>query len=297
MTMPDDPTLRDAAHAGPGNELRSHDATTRSDEGQEVPDALGAGDRDDTLDHDEDEDEEEEEEEEEEVEVDGAQDEEGGEDPLANDPIFAAWPAEVREAWLSLELPSLHDVLLMQERLAAEVRRQNQEIRRLAQAAVPREADADAMTRVLAEARRLGGRLAAASAAGLIALAESADRHAHALATTVQTVLSQPAGWDWLGRARPWPMDQRLALESQVEGARLVRDKARQALGDAGMTPIIPRPGEVFDPEVHRCIGTRLGAPGTVVACEREGWRHGAELLRPADVIIGGVAPTQEATS
>ena len=217
-------------------------------------------------------------------------------DPLADDPAFAAWPADVRIAWAGWELPSLHDLLLGQERLAAEVRRQNQELRRLSQAAAVPAASAapDDVARAMAEARLLGERLAAAAAAGLIALAESADRHAAALAAAVQAVLARPAGSDWLGRARPWPEDVRLALASQVEGARLVRDKARQTLVDAGMTRIAPQAGEAFDPESHRCTGTAPGAAGRVLRCEREGWRSGATLVRPAEVVIGAPVPIQE---
>ena len=188
--------------------------------------------------------------------ADGEQDEPETPDPLAEDPAFAAWPAEVRSAWAELELPSLHDLLLAQERLAAEVRRQNQELRRLSQAvaapAAPPPSDSDALARSLAAAHHLGERLAAAAAAGLIALAES---------------------------------------------ARLVRDKARQTLADAGMTRVAPQAGESFDPETQRCLGTAPGQPGRIVRCERDGWRSGATLLRPADVIIGAAGaalPSQD---
>jgi|GEM_PF-5484699 hypothetical protein len=233
--------------------------------------------------------------------ADGEQDEPETPDPLAEDPAFAAWPAEVRSAWAELELPSLHDLLLAQERLAAEVRRQNQELRRLSQAvaapAAPPPSDSDALARSLAAAHHLGERLAAAAAAGLIALAESADRHAIAIATAVDTLLARAAGRDWLGRARPWPEDLRQVLSGQVEGARLVRDKARQTLADAGMTRVAPQAGESFDPETQRCLGTAPGQPGRIVRCERDGWRSGATLLRPADVIIGAAGaalPSQD---
>lgn len=217
------------------------------------------------------------------------------EDPLADDPAFATWPAEMREAWAEMKLPSLHDMLLGQERLAAEIRRQNQELRRLAQSVaqpVSSTADADALTRTLSEARTLGERLASAAAAGLIALTESTDRHACALDAAVSTLLARPAGHTWLGRARAWPEDLRLGLRAQVEGARLMRDKARQTLTDAGLLRIAPQPGDLFDPDLHRCLSTAPGSPGRVLRCERDGWRSGAALLRPAEVIVGAAAST-----
>jgi hypothetical protein len=217
-------------------------------------------------------------------------------DPLADDPAFAAWPAEMRSAWAELALPSLHDLVLAQERLAAEIRRQNQELRRLGERVAappaPPPSDSEALARSLAAAHHLGERLAAAAAAGLIALAESADRHAIAIAAAVERLLAGAAGRNWLGRARPWPEDIRQVLSGQVEGARLVRDKARQTLGDAGLTRIAPQPGESFDPETQRCLGTAPGMPGRIVRCERDGWRSSATLLRPAEVIIGTAGTT-----
>ena len=211
-------------------------------------------------------------------------------DPLADDPAFASWPAEVREAWANLELPSLRDVLASQERLAAEVRRQNQELRRLGQAApapAPAGSDAQAIAAALAEARALGGRLAAASASGLIALAESADRHAGALDTAIQSLLVRPAGRSWWGGAVAYSAEARAALAAQVEGARLVRDKARQALADAGLVRIAPVPGATFEPEMHRATATARGPAGRIVELVREGWRDGGNVVRPAEVTVG----------
>lgn len=214
-------------------------------------------------------------------------------DPLADDPAFAAWPAEVRQAWAGLELPSLREILAGHERLAAEVRRQNQELRRLAQAATapaPVGGDAQAVAVALAEARALGGRLAAAASNGLITLAESADRHAAALDAAVQGLLARPAGRGWWG-AVAYGAEARAALLAQVDGARLVRDKARQALADAGLVRLAPAPGSAFDPAQHRATATAPGPAGRIVELLREGWRAGAEVVRPAEVTVGSTIP------
>lgn len=197
-------------------------------------------------------------------------------DPLANDPAFAAWPADVRVAWAALRLPSLHDLVAAQERLAVEIRRQNQELRRLAQAATPDQGPAELLAR-----------LAQAQAEVLFTVAESAARHAQAVADEVTAILAVPPGRGWFGRALAWDATIRTRLLAQVAGARLVQAKARQALEDAGWTCIAPAPGDNFDPHLHRCVENASGPTGRVVARLRDGWRRGEHVARPAEVAVG----------
>lgn len=210
-------------------------------------------------------------------------------DPLADDPAFAAWPAELRQAWAELSLPSLHDLLLGQERLAAEIRRQNQELRKLAgappNAAPP--ADAERLAAILAQASDLGQALAKASASGLIGVVEAADRHAVGLAAETEALLAAPNVRGWFRRARPWPEALAQRLRAQADGARLLADKARTALADAGVHAIRAAAGDAFDPEQHRCVETADGTAGRILRLVREGWRQGGAVLRPAEVAIG----------
>jgi hypothetical protein len=210
------------------------------------------------------------------------------------DPALAAWPPELRRAWSELRLPSLADQLLAYERLAAEVRRQNQELRRLAGALAeaPRPGDdAEARLRAALEAaQRLAAGLARQGTEALIDLHDSCERHAAALAGAVERVLAEPPR-GWFGGRRPWPAGTAEALRAQAEGARLVAVKALGRLADAGLAAIDPGPGAAFDPELHRCAGTAPGPIGRVVTLERRGWRHGPTLIRPAEVIIGKDTP------
>lgn len=203
-------------------------------------------------------------------------------DPLADDPAFAAWPAEVRIAWAALRLPSLHDLVAAQERVAVEVRRQNQELRRLAQAATVDSSAADLLAR-----------LGEAQAEVLFTVAESAARHAQAVAGEVAAILAAPPGRGWFGRALAWDAATRDRLLAQVAGARLVHAKARQALEDAGWICIAPAPGDAFDPRLHRCVENVPGAPGHIVARLRDGWRRGEQIARPAEVAVGSTEGNQ----
>jgi hypothetical protein len=208
----------------------------------------------------------------------------------AEDPALAAWPPDLLRAWRDLRLPSLAEQLLAYERLAAEVRRQNQELRRLAGTLAdshrPAEDGGPRLAAALESAQRLADSLARQGTEALIDLHDSCERHASALAAAVERVLAEPPR-GWFGRRRPWPDGTAEALRAQAAGARLVAGKAFDRLADAGLSAIDPAPGAAFDPELHRCAGTAPGPSGRVVALELRGWRHGSTLIRPAEVIIG----------
>ncbi len=210
---------------------------------------------------------------------------------MADDDAFlAAWPAELREQWAALRLPSLAEQLTAYERLAAEVRRQNQELRRLAAAMQTAPAPAEDGARLataLEMAQALADGLAKAGSAVLIDVCESSERHARALDAAVRQLLARPPGRGLFGRALPWDEAARAALTAQAEGAAVVAGKALAALSDAGLKRLEPRPGEAFDPATQRCVGTRSGAPGRILALERAGWARGATIIRPAEVLVG----------
>jgi hypothetical protein len=209
---------------------------------------------------------------------------------MDDDALLESWPAELREAWTSLRLPSLAEQLLAYERLAAEVRRQNQELRRLTTIVqtVPAPADdGGRLAAALEAAQALTEGLARSGSAALIEVCESAERHAQALAQTVAGLLGRPAASGLFGRAIAWDPAVRSALTAQVEGAALVAQKALSALGDAGLSRLEPHPGEVFDPASQRCVGTRPGPAGRIISRERAGWARGSTIIRPAEVLVG----------
>lgn len=205
-----------------------------------------------------------------------------------DDPALAAWPPEVREAWLALSLPSLEDVLVTQERLAAEIRRQNQEIKRLGQTLatpVPN-AGTEEIAATIRELRQAHAHESRSVITALIAVADAVERHAQALAEFPQIVAQIPRK-GFLGRSFPWRPALERALVSHAEGGSLVSDKTIQTLVDLGCVRLAPEPGTPFDPSQHRCVETATGTPGHIIRLVRVGWRRSETVLRPADVIVG----------
>jgi len=209
-----------------------------------------------------------------------------------DDPAMTAWPAEVRQSWAAMRLPSLADQLLAYERLAAEVRRQNQELRRLAttltttQPQTPVD-DGGRLAAALEAVNLLSDGLAKGATTALIDLYEANERHATALALAVETHVAKPVAHGWFGQSIAWPTAITATLRAQVTGARLVANKALDALAAIGLMRIAPSIGDIFDPERHFCAGTRSGPAGRILSLERIGWSHGSTRIRPADVIVG----------
>jgi molecular chaperone GrpE len=82
---------------------------------------------------------------------------------------------------------------------------------------------------------------------------------------------------------------------SIVEGVRVVRDQALEALSRSGFERD-EETGVPFDPNRHEVVGT-VRSPGvrsgTVVEVVRPGYRYGSDLVRPAGVIVA-TAPEDE---
>jgi molecular chaperone GrpE len=75
-----------------------------------------------------------------------------------------------------------------------------------------------------------------------------------------------------------------------LEGVRLVRSELAGALARAGIESFSPI-GEVFDPSLHEAVATAPGpdgtGSGTVIEVYQDGYRLGANVLRPARVVVG----------
>jgi|SRR5271166_291553 len=78
--------------------------------------------------------------------------------------------------------------------------------------------------------------------------------------------------------------------DSLLAGVRLVRSELSAALARAGIESYSPA-GEVFDPELHEAMATAEQPPGgarsgTVVEVYQPGYRLGANVIRPARVVV-----------
>ncbi len=75
-----------------------------------------------------------------------------------------------------------------------------------------------------------------------------------------------------------------------LQGVRLVRAELGAALARAGIESFSPA-GEVFDPALHEAVATASQPPdgepsGTVVEVYQPGYRLGANVIRPARVVV-----------
>lgn len=80
------------------------------------------------------------------------------------------------------------------------------------------------------------------------------------------------------------------------EGVSATHRMFQAALRDAGAEPLATV-GTAFDPRIHEAVATSSTAdaePGTVTRELRSGWRHGEDLLRPAQVEVA--SPPEDET-
>lgn len=105
------------------------------------------------------------------------------------------------------------------------------------------------------------------------------------LVTAVQSLL---APLDHLELALQ--QDERTASAAQIkQGVQGARDQLLRALGSHGVEPIVPRPGDEFDPGRHEAMLEQPAegvAPGRVSQAFQTGYIMGERVLRPAKVAV-----------
>jgi molecular chaperone GrpE len=91
------------------------------------------------------------------------------------------------------------------------------------------------------------------------------------------------------------------ALDHSPEGTPLhdgllqVQKQFQRALGESGLTEIIAKPGDPFDPTIHEAVSHIESADhpeGTVIEQLHSAYKLGDRLLRPARVVVSKGAPT-----
>ena len=86
--------------------------------------------------------------------------------------------------------------------------------------------------------------------------------------------------------------EQRAAAKALIEGVDLTMKELISVLGKHGVKPVVPEPGDTFDPQLHQAM-FEAPVPGTsagdIIQVMTEGFLLHDRLLRPAQV---GVSST-----
>jgi molecular chaperone GrpE len=115
--------------------------------------------------------------------------------------------------------------------------------------------------------------------------AERAELAANAGAEALKRVL--PAVDDFERAMQTLPED--LQDNPWVNGVLMVQRKLNAALEQAGITPIMTNPGDVFDPNVHEAItheDSDQFTSGQIIGEAQRGYKLGDRVLRPAMVRV-----------
>ena len=160
----------------------------------------------------------------------------------------------------------------------------------IAEVEAERDAFKDKWTRALAEAENVRRR---------------AERDRKDAATYGGTKLARDllAVYDNLERALKHADDDlRTQAASFIEGVELTQRELINAFAKHKIEPVVPEPGDKFDPNVHQAMfeAPIPGAePGTVIECMQSGFVIAERLLRPAMVGVAraaeGAAPDADA--
>jgi len=81
----------------------------------------------------------------------------------------------------------------------------------------------------------------------------------------------------------------RTTTEQLLDGVRMVRGEIARALESHGITAIVPKPGDEFDPRQHEALMRQAAEgiePNHVVTALQIGYAMGETILRPAKVVI-----------
>ncbi len=116
----------------------------------------------------------------------------------------------------------------------------------------------------------------------------NADLRAFATMDVIKRLLPIADDFERAARNKPNEFDG----NSWVDGVMLVHRKLTQALDAEGVKPIVVKPGEAFDPNLHEAV-THDDAPegsgiegGHVIEELQKGYKVGERIIRPALVRV-----------
>ena len=216
------------------------------------------------------------------------------------------WTEELLESYGKLPLPSLYDYLLNQEKLAAEIRKQNKELRvnsetinnmqnsmnevltQLKESADFQE-NLEIVPRENQEDRNLTDPSVKQMQQVLIGMMDALFHLLEATTHSNQTllrILPELTGF-WKQSKPSWRTQAEEILEGYYSGIELIRDKALSSLVDSEISVIVPQVGEPFNPKIQRAVEQVSGGESRLIAkIIRYGYQRRDEIIRYADVAV-----------
>lgn len=212
------------------------------------------------------------------------------------------WTDSLLEEYGKLSLPSLYDFLLMHEKLAFEIRRQNKELRSYSERVSHLAKNTESLTDQISELaeqievqpnRKRGGPANQGDPRmeGMLnALMNMMDTAVQLLKSSdrcFETILKIVPSRSLFSSKPSWRLQLERIIEGHQVGLMTIQSKLESSLHEAGVELINPESSDPFDPLIHKAVETKPGKSSlliqTVVRC---GYAREDELLRPADVVI-----------
>lgn len=235
-----------------------------------------------------------------------------------------SWNEELLEKYGQLQLPSLYDYLLTQEKLAVEIRRQNKELQAtrenllqmhnsvveikewIESNAASQQEELEALQQQqqywsdegegsddeVGELQEVREQVSLERAELQQVFMQTMDAVLNLLEATMGTSEQinklVPEGRSLWNPLKPaWRHQLESTLSGYEEGVLLIKDKLLTALSDADIEVIIPEIDGPFNPQLHRAIEkVQGGRKSTIAKVIRYGYCKGEEVLRSADVVL-----------
>ncbi len=245
-------------------------------------------------------------------------------DPLKDDPT-SQWPEEIRRAYEHLEVPSLYDFIVANEKLSSEVHKQTQEMKTIGTGLERLSSQLDMFIQTLTEELGLkeyeGGigsesrfeedtleegemieltdleavllqereeRIEKSSRELLMETSDALlDLSKKTKQLTNQLINILPKNGDLSTSISGWYQLSEDLIQSLIEHVNTARYKILARLEERDIQVIEPLPGDSFNSQRHRVVEqTKGGKPGTIARVIRAGYMQKNKLLRSAEVVV-----------
>lgn len=198
---------------------------------------------------------------------------------------FAGWPDSLLQSYKELPLPTLYDFAVSGEKLSAEIRRQNKEIKALTEKITEitskQESEITRQKSLPSEEKKGYQRALMHAFDSLVQLEEQV--HKSLEETSQKSACNQRLTKKKYERSKKTDS----VLESLLQGIAMIQEKFLSSLADLELEPFSPKRGDLFSPDEHRAISQMEGGVrGQVYKTVRLGYKTSREIIRYADVII-----------